>query len=76
MSETAEKLKAQIAVLSREEQLELYDFLEVSLANGTPDEIEAAWDAELARRWERIRTGETVGIPVEQMAAELRKKYR
>jgi putative addiction module component (TIGR02574 family) len=75
MSETAEKLKNQLAVLSLEDRVELLEFLEVSLANGDLEENEAEWDAELERRWQRIKTGKAVGFPIEQVADELRKKY-
>ena len=38
-------------------------------------EDEDAWDAELARRAEEIRSGQAQGEPAEQVLAELRKKY-
>jgi len=76
MSELAETLKAQLASLPRDERVELLEFLELSLVNGTSEDLESAWDAELNRRWQQIESGEVVGIPVEQMAERLRKKYR
>ena len=75
MTESAEQLKAQLANLSVEDREELLEFLEASLRDGAAADIQAAWDAELERRWEGIESGKTVGIPVEQMAAELRRKY-
>jgi len=76
MTEAAEKLKAQIAALSAEDREELLEFLEESLYNGTRSaDDEAAFDAELNRRLEQIKRGEVVGIPMEQVFEELRKKY-
>jgi len=76
MTETAEKLKSQIAALSSEDREELLEFLEESLYNGTPIAgDEAAFDAELARRVGRIKSGQAIGIPAEQVFEELRKKY-
>ena len=36
---------------------------------------DAAWDAELARRAEEIKSGKAIGIPAAQVFAELREKY-
>lgn len=36
---------------------------------------EEAWDKELARRWEEIRSGKAVGIPAEQVFAEIEARY-
>jgi putative addiction module component (TIGR02574 family) len=70
----SERLRNLVAGLSREERQELLDLLRDSLANGPAEDVKAAWDAELDRRWQQIEKGEVTGIPVEQMAAELRKK--
>jgi len=75
MSETAEKLKTQLAVLSLDDRVELLEFLEGSLSNGNLQEIDAAWEAEINRRIAMIESGRTVGIPWEQVNERLRKKY-
>jgi len=75
MTETAEKLKAQLAELSTQERAELAHFLIHSLDEGVDAGAEAAWDAELAARMEDIRAGRAVGEPAEKVFAELRKKY-
>jgi putative addiction module component (TIGR02574 family) len=72
MTEAAEKLKAQLAHLSMSE---LAHFLIHSLDEAVDADAEAAWDAELARRMEEIRSGNAVGEPADQVFAELRKKY-
>ena len=75
MTETAEKLKAQLSQLSMQERAELAHFLINSLDEGVDADAEAAWDAELARRLEEIRSGNAVGEPADKVFAELRKKY-
>ena len=75
MTETAEKLKAQLSQLSTQERAELAHFLLHSLDEDVDADAEATWDAELARRMEEIRSGKAVGEPAERVFAELRKKY-
>jgi putative addiction module component (TIGR02574 family) len=75
MTETAEKLKAQLSQLSMQERAELAHFLIHSLDEGVDADAEAAWDVELVRRMEEIRSGKTVGEPADKVFAELRKKY-
>jgi putative addiction module component (TIGR02574 family) len=75
MTEAAEKLKAQLSQLSMRERAELAHFLIHSLDEGVDADAEAAWDAELVRRMEEIRSGKTVGEPADKVFAELRKKY-
>jgi putative addiction module component (TIGR02574 family) len=75
MSEAAEKLKAQLSQLSMQERAKLAHFLIHSLDEAVDADAEAAWDAELARRMEEIRSGNAVGEPADKVFAELRKKY-
>jgi len=75
MTETTKNLKEQLARLSLSEGAELTHFLIDSLDEGADADVEAAWDAELARRMEEIRSGKAVGEPADQVFAELRKKY-
>jgi putative addiction module component (TIGR02574 family) len=75
MTETAEKLKAQLSQLSTQERAELAHFLIHSLDEDVDADAEAAWDAELARRMEEIRSGKAVGEPADKVFADLRKKY-
>ena len=75
MTEAAEKLKAQLSQLSMQERAELAHFLIHSLDEGVDADAEAAWDVELVRRMEEIRSGKTVGEPADKVFAELRKKY-
>ena len=39
------------------------------------EDIEKAWDVEIERRVEEIKSGKVVGRPMEQVLNELRAKY-
>lgn len=75
MTEITEKLKSQLLQLSTRERAELAHFLIHSLDEGSDADAEAAWDAELARRMEEIRSGRVLGEPADTVFAELREKY-
>ena len=75
MSDLVEKLKSDLSPLSVEERAELAHFLIHSLDEGEDADAEAAWDAELAKREQRIRAGTDVGEPIDKVLAELREKY-
>jgi len=57
-----------------EENLELAQFLLGSLE---PEEegVAAAWDLEIARRVEEIRSGRASGTPAEEFFADLCREY-
>lgn len=74
MTETVQKLKEQVTMLTPEERADLAYFLLQSL-DEEEEGAEAAWDAVLARRAEEIRSGKVVGKPAAQVFAELRAKY-
>jgi putative addiction module component (TIGR02574 family) len=74
MSETLEKLKSQLGELTNAEKADLAHFLIHSLDEEDGD-VEAAWDEELLRRTNEIKSGEAIGKPAEQVFSELRKKY-
>lgn len=57
MTQLAEKLKTELAQLPIEDRAELASFLIESLDEGADRDAEAAWDTELARRADEIRTG-------------------
>jgi putative addiction module component (TIGR02574 family) len=73
MTEAAVKLKDQLASLSEQDRLEIVGYL-LRTVDGV-DEVEAAWDEELARRWREIESGTAEGTPVEEVNARLREKY-
>lgn len=75
MTALGEKLKSELTQLPIDDRAELASFLIESLDEGADPDAEAAWDAELARRSEEIRSGKVVGVPAEKVFAELRAKY-
>jgi putative addiction module component (TIGR02574 family) len=75
MTETAERMKHELAQLSQRDRAELAHFLIHSLDEEADPDAEAAWDAELARRMAEIQSGQAVGEPAEQVFAEIRAKY-
>ena len=74
MTQTVERLKAEVGILSGPERAELAYFLLTSLE---PEEegIDAAWRSEIARRVTEIRGGTAKGRPVEEVLAELRVRH-
>jgi putative addiction module component (TIGR02574 family) len=74
MAETLERLKIQLEHLSTEDKIELAHFLLISLE---PEEegVAAAWDSEISRRVEEIRSGRASGTPAEEVFAELRREF-
>ena len=73
MTETTERLKTQLSQLTIQERAELAHFLIHSLDEGV--DAEAAWEAELVRRMDEIRSGKAIGEPADKVFTELRKKY-
>ena len=63
--------------LSHEERLDLLELLKVEFAEdtaaeGTPEEIEAAWIEECQRRIERHERGETQSVSFDEVFARIR----
>ena len=75
MSETVEKLKEEIEILTNQERADIARFAIHSLDQGADDDAEAAWEVELARRVSDIKSGKAIGNPADQVFAELREKH-
>lgn len=75
MTNSAERLKPELAQLSAQDRAALAHFLIHSLDEDEDADAEAAWDAELARRAEEIKNGTAGGEPANKVFAELREKY-
>jgi putative addiction module component (TIGR02574 family) len=75
MSAMAEQLRGKLAGLSEADRAELALFLIHSLDHGTDIDAEAAWDTELQKREEEIRSGRATGEPAKEVFSELRKKH-
>lgn len=75
MSETVEKLKEEIEILTNRERAEIARFAIHSLDQGGDDDADATWEVELARRVSDIESGRAVGKPADRVFAELREKH-
>jgi putative addiction module component (TIGR02574 family) len=76
MSEIIQRLKAELAMVSRSDRAELADFLLTTLDPGeTDEEVEAAWVHEIERRFQEIRAGRSTARPLEEFVAELRERF-
>ncbi len=68
-----EQIRAEAMKLSPEERAELAEMLWLSVDSA--EEVEAAWDEEIARRIRQIDAGEVECVPWDTVMAELRAKY-
>jgi putative addiction module component (TIGR02574 family) len=75
MSTTAERLQSELANLSEAERAELAHFLIQSLHQEADADAERAWDLELERRGQQIRSGHAIGEPAKKVFSELRAKH-
>ena len=75
MTAKAAEWKSRLVKLSPEDRAALAHFLIESLDHEKDAAVEAAWDEELKRRADEIRSGEMVGEPAAQVFRELRAKY-
>ena len=66
--------------LTPQDRLELFDLLEATFVGdegeGSPEEIEAAWLNEVARRLARAERGESVAVDYEEAMARARQRIR
>jgi putative addiction module component (TIGR02574 family) len=75
MSATLEDLKVRALQLTPPDRDELVRTLIASIdgePEGSPEDIARAWDEEIERRIADLDSGKTVGIPAEQVLAEMR----
>jgi putative addiction module component (TIGR02574 family) len=75
MTDTALRLKSELAQLPQEDRAALASFLIDTLDAEMDDDAAAAWEVELGRRAEEIRSGKAVGEPASKVFAELREKH-
>lgn len=76
MTENAERVKQQVLQLPEADRAELARFLIESLDDSEDPDVEAAWDAELRTRVDRIEQGKARLRPAHQVLAEIRDKYK
>jgi putative addiction module component (TIGR02574 family) len=75
MTDTTEALKAELSRLTPASRADLARYLIDSLDVGLDPAVQAAWEAELNRRWEQIRMGAEKGTPAEEVFQTLRDKH-
>ncbi len=75
MTQTTERLMAELEALPAEDRAEVARRLLQGLNGEMDPEVEAAWDAELARRWKEIQSGKAQWHPAEEVFARIREKY-
>ncbi len=75
MNTALQKIKDQAIALPLEERAELAHKLILSLDGTAGTDIENAWDSEIKKRVEEIKSGKAKGRPAENILAEIRAKY-
>jgi putative addiction module component (TIGR02574 family) len=75
MTEAAERLKTELAQLPPTDRAELAHFLLHTLDDESEGDVDAAWEAELQRRWAEVQSGQAVEKPADQVLDRLRQKY-
>ena len=69
-----DEIEAAAARLSADERGELVQFL-IDLDHPADPEVEAAWDREINRRLEEVRSGKVQLLDGEEVMREMREKY-
>ena len=75
MTETAQRLRSELATLDSDDRADLAYYLLQSLDEEVDPNVEAEWDAELDRRIADIESGKLQGIPGDEVMAELREMF-
>jgi len=75
MSISLEEVSRKAFNLPPEERAELAHELLLSIDEAIDKEVEAAWDAEIERRVNDIKSGKAKGRAAEDILAEIRAKY-
>ncbi len=70
---TAEALKTAALSLSVRDRAELAAALLATLQGEAEEDVEAAWEAEVERRWGEVERGDVVGLSWEQVRARGRR---
>lgn len=76
MSVSVEELAAQASGLSPEDRTHLADLLFASLPEGEEADVDAAWEEEIQRRVEAVKSGTARTVPSEDVHAQARKIYQ
>ena len=75
LTPTVERFKAELAQLPEQDRAELVEFLVQSLDETSGEDVTDAWHLELGRRWNDVVSGNSRGVPAEDVIARLREQY-
>jgi hypothetical protein len=75
MTALAEKLKPQFAELSSAERAELASYLLETLDGPANPAAHSAWEIEVARRADEIRSDRAEGRPIAEALSDLRSRH-
>jgi len=76
MSANINRVTEEALTLSEHDRVQLAHVLLQSLGpNGDSVEVEAAWDAEIARRVQRVKEGIATGRPADDVFRDIRARY-
>ena len=78
MSRPLEKLQDDVLQLTAAERVNLVRFLIATLEDSSledPAEVDRAWEAEIYRRLDKIRSGSATLVPAEDVISKLRKRH-
>ena len=73
MAQDYAELERSARLLSPEERARLAEAMTESLRDAIPQDVEAAWEAEIKRRVEAYERGEVTLIPAEEVFAKARR---
>lgn len=76
MSVSVEELAAQASRLSQEDRTHLADLLFASLPDSEEAEVDMAWDEEIQKRVDAVKSGTARTVPSEDVHAQARKIYQ
>ncbi len=76
MNALIQDLSRQARALSPEDRALLAEELLASLQDDGEQEVDAAWDTEIARRLGQVKNGTATLIPAEEVHAQARRLYR
>jgi putative addiction module component (TIGR02574 family) len=75
MKATLDKVAHDALEMPEQDRAHLAHALILSMDDSGDDDVSTAWDAEIERRVNDIRSGKVKGIPAEEVFAKLRDKY-
>lgn len=78
MSKTLNEVSRDAAELSVSDRLKLARMLlEISEQESEPlGDLQAAWDEEIERRLQELRSGKVKGVPLEKVREKIEKRFR